>query len=145
MANAAQSVKTLIQDMAEDREHYHVLNDLLIQQRELIIARRAAELGALNEKIMEHYQPLLRHSQQRHRLLEQLGLNANDQGMQRLITHLPATHRPSVSSLWHNLQLMATQCQATNDYNSTLMNMQQDILANLLNISAPENWLYQQG
>lgn len=30
MTNAAQSVKTLIQDMAEDRKHYHVLNDLLV-------------------------------------------------------------------------------------------------------------------
>ena len=47
MTNAAQSVKTLIQDMAEDRKHYHVLNDLLIQQRDHIIARRAAELDVL--------------------------------------------------------------------------------------------------
>lgn len=72
MTNAAQSVKTLIQDTAEDRKHYHVLNDLLIQQRDHIIARRAAKLDVLNVQIMACYQHLSQHSQQRYRLLERL-------------------------------------------------------------------------
>ncbi|CDZ84544.1 flagella synthesis protein FlgN [Citrobacter koseri] len=145
MTNAAQSVKTLIQGMAEDRKHYHVLNDLLIQQRDHIIARRAAELDVLNAQIMACYQHLSQHSQQRYRLLERLGINANAQGMQTLIARLPAAHQPSVSALWQSLQQQVAQCQATNEYNAMLMNMQQEILTNLLNISEPENWLYQQG
>ena len=145
MTNAAQSVKILIQDMVEDRKHYHVLKDLLVQQREHIIARRAAELDQLNAHIMACYQHLSQHSQQRYRLLDRLGINANAQGMQMLITRLPAAHQPSVSALWQHLQQQVVECQAINEYNGTLMNMQQEILSNLLNISEPENWLYQQG
>lgn len=48
MTNATQRVKTLIQDMAEDRKHYHTLTTLLEKQRHHIVARDAAALDALN-------------------------------------------------------------------------------------------------
>lgn len=145
MTNAAQSVKTLIQGMAADRQHYHALTQLLETQREHIIARRAAELEALNAQVMEHYQALSSNSQQRYRLLNALGIAASAEGMLSLIARLPAAHRTSVSTLWQELQRQATHCFTANEYNGSLMSMQQDILGNVLNVNEPENWLYQQG
>lgn len=145
MTNATLSVKTLVQEMIEDRQHYHVLTDLLEQQRQHIIARDTNALDALNTQIMACYQQLSLHSLQRYNLLNQLGINTNSEGMQTLITRLPAAHQRSVAALWHHLQQQATACQAVNEYNGTLLNMQQEILTNVLNASEPENWLYQQG
>lgn len=145
MTNAAQRVKTLIQDMAEDRKHYHALTTLIEKQRHHIIARDAASMDTLNEQIMALYQQLSQSSQRRYQLLAQLGINASTQGMKTLISRLPANHQASVSSLWEGLQQQAADCQMANEYNGALMNMQQEILGNLLNSSEPENWLYQQG
>ncbi|MEO3989852.1 flagella synthesis protein FlgN [Pseudocitrobacter cyperus] len=145
MTNAAHSVKSLIQGMVCDRQHYQALIQLLEAQREHIIARRASELDALNTQVMERYQQLSANSQQRYRLLNQLGIPATAEGMLSLISRLPASHRTSVAALWQALQQQANQCFAANEYNGSLMNMQQEILVNVLNASEPENWLYQQG
>lgn len=145
MTNATQRVKTLIQDMAEDRQHYHALTTLLEKQRHHIVARDAAALDALNVQIMAQYQLLSQSSQQRYQILNQLGIDANTEGMQALIARLPEVHRASVSALWQGLQQQALDCQTANEYNGALLSMQQDILNNMMNISEPENWLYQQG
>lgn len=145
MTNAAQRVKTLIQDMAEDRKHYHTLATLLEKQRHHIVARDATALDALNVQIMAQYQLLSQSSQQRYQILNQLGIDANTQGMKTLIARLPEAHQPSVSALWQGLQQQASDCQTANEYNGALLGMQQDILNNMLNSSEPENWLYQQG
>lgn len=145
MTNAAQRVKSLIQDIAEDRKHYHALTALLEQQRHHIVAREAVAMDAVNEQMMALYQQLSQHSQQRYQLLSQLGINANTEGMKTLIARLPATHQATISTLWQGLQQQAADCQTANEYNGALMNMQQEILGNLLNSSEPENWLYQQG
>lgn len=145
MTNAAQRVKTLIQDMAEDRKHYHTLATLLEKQRHHIVARDAAALDALNLQLMALYQQLSQSSQQRYQILSQLGIDADTEGMKTLIARLPDAHRPSISALWQGLQQQAANCQTANEYNGALLSMQQDILANVLNSSEPENWLYQQG
>lgn len=145
MTNATQRVKTLIQDMAEDRQRYHALTTLLEKQRHHIVARDAAALDALNVQIMAQYQLLSQSSQQRYQILNQLGIDANTEGMQALIARLPEAHRTSVSALWQGLQQQASDCQTANEYNGALLSMQQDILNNMMNTSEPENWLYQQG
>lgn len=145
MTNAVQSVKTLIQGMAADRQHYHALLRLLETQREHIVARRAAELDTLNAQVMEQYQHLSINSQQRYRLLKSLGIPASAEGMQSLIARLPPANRTPVAALWQDLQQQATRCFSANEYNGSLMSMQQEILLNVLNVNEPENWLYQQG
>ena len=145
MTNAAQRVKALIQDMTEDRKRYHALTTLLEKQRHHIVARDAASLDVINEQIMALYQQLSQSSQQRYQILGQLGIDPSTEGLKMLIARLPAAHQSSVSALWQSLQQQAADCRIANDYNGALMSMQQEILGNLLNASAPENWLYQQG
>ena len=145
MSNAAQRVKGLIQDLAEDRKRYQTLTGLLENQRHHIVARDAAALEEVNQQIMALYEQLSKSSQQRYASLNALGITPGSEGMTSLIARLPAAHRPTVSALWQGLQEQALTCQSINDYNGALMNMQQEILGNLLNSSEPGNWLYQQG
>lgn len=144
MTNAAQRVKALIQGMTEDRKHYQTLGEMLMEQRHHIIARNAASLDSVNAQIMALYQQISHNSQQRRRLLEQLGITASGEGMKTLIARLPSSHQAPVAALWQTLRKQVEDCQHRNEYNGTLMNMQHDILQNLLNSSEPENWLYQQ-
>lgn len=144
MNNAAQRVKTVIQELAWDSQRYQALNDLLEQQRDHIIMRRTEELNTVNVQIMAHYQLLKTSGQQRYKLLEDLGIQPSSYGMQTLISRLPAPHRQNVSGLWRTLLQQAANCHTANEYNGELLNMQQDILGNLLNAGEPENWLYQQ-
>jgi flagellar biosynthesis protein FlgN len=144
MSHAAQRVKAIIQGLAQDSQHYRTLRTLLDQQRLHIIARDAAELDAVNARIMTLYQQLSHSSQQRYQWLDALGIQASNYGMQSLISRLPVTHKPQVSALWHDLQQQAAACRTQNEANGALMHMQQEILTSLLNIGEPENWLYQQ-
>lgn len=144
MSNASLCVKQLIQDMVSDRKYYVELNELLEEQRLLIIARQAAELDALNARLIEIYQHLSKNSQQRHALLQQLGVPSGPRGIKALFAKLPAPHNGKVNALWQDLEQQASRCHSTNESNGILLNMQQEILTNLLNTSEPENWLYQQ-
>ena len=144
MSNASLCVKQLIQDMIDDRKYYRALNELLEKQRLLIVARRSAELDALNAQLIEIYQRLSQSSQQRHRLLETLGVPSGPQGIKALFSRLPAPHSGKVNALWQELEAQAKRCHNANESNGILLNIQHEILMNLINSSEPENWLYQQ-
>lgn len=144
MSNANLCVKQLIGDMITDRQYYIALNELLEQQRLLIIARKVTELDAVNQQLIEIYQHLSLSGQQRHALLQQLGVPSGPQGIKALFARLPVTHKTKVNALWDSLEVQATRSKNLNESNGTLLGMQQEILQNLMNASEPENWLYQQ-
>lgn len=144
MSNVNLCVKQLISDMITDRQHYIALNELLEQQRLLIIARNSTELDAVNEQLIGIYQHLSQSGQQRYALLQQLGVPSGALGIKALFARLPVTHKTQVSALWDSLEAQATRCKTLNEGNGTLLGMQQDILQNLINANEPENWLYQQ-
>ena len=145
MSNAAQCVKTLVQGMVEDRETYGSLKALLSDQRQWLIARDTAKLEELNPQLIACYEQLSHNSKQRYQLLTQLGIPVGTPGLRTLFSRLPAAHQKQLTTLWGSLEQVAAECKALNDRNITVLTMQQDILQNLLNISEPENWLYEQG
>lgn len=144
MSNAAQCVKTLVQGMVEDRETYGSLKALLSNQRQWLIARDTAKLEELNPQLIACYERLSHNSRQRYQLLTQLGIPVGTPGLRTLFSRLPATHQHQLNGLWDALEQVAAECKALNDSNIAVLSMQQEILQNLLNISEPENWLYQQ-
>ncbi|MBZ6397208.1 MULTISPECIES: flagellar protein FlgN [Pantoea] len=145
MSNAAQCVKMLVQGMIEDRETYTTLKTLLADQRQWLIARDAAQLDLLNPQLMSLYEKLSHNSKVRYQLLTQLGIPVGAPGLRTLFSRLPAQHQSQLNRLWDSLEQIAAECNALNDSNIAVLSMQQEILQNLLNISEPENWLYQQG
>lgn len=144
MSNAAQCVKTLVQGMVEDRETYASLKILLADQRQWLIARDAARLDILNPQLIAHYETLSQNSKQRYQLLTQLGIPVGSPGLRTLFSRLPAQHQQQLNALWDSLEKVAAECKVLNDSNIAVVSMQQEILQNLLNISEPENWLYEQ-
>lgn len=144
MSHAAQCVKTLVQGMVEDRDTYSKLKTLLADKCQWLIARDTATLDKLNLQLIACYEQLSHNSKQRYQLLTQLGIPVGTPGLRTLFSRLPAAHQTQLSTLWGSLEQVATECKALNDRNLTVLTMQQDILQNLLNISEPKNWLYEQ-
>jgi FlgN protein. len=144
MSNASQCVKTLIQDMVADRSHYTLLLERLEAQREGIILRDVAALELVNLEIVSLYQQLAASGQKRHQLLKSVGIPSGAKGLKTLFARLPESWQSQVRTLWQELEGTAAACKMANDANGMLLNMQNDILQNLLNVSEPENWLYQQ-
>ncbi|WP_368543894.1 flagellar export chaperone FlgN [Enterobacter soli] len=144
MSNAAQCVKMLVQGMVEDRDTYTSLKTLLADQRQWLIARDAAQLDVVNPQLMAHYEKLSHNSKQRYQLLTRLGIPVGSAGLRTLFSRLPAQHQSQLNALWTSLEQVAAECNALNDSNIAVLTMQQEILQNLLNISEPENWLYEQ-
>lgn len=144
MSNAAQCVKTLVQGMVEDIDTYRRLKTLLAGQHQWLIARDTAQLDSLNPQLMSLYEQLSHNSKQRYQLLTRLGIPAGAPGLRTLFSRLPETHQKQLTALWTSLEAIAAECKALNDRNIAVLSMQQEILQNLLNISEPENWLYEQ-
>lgn len=144
MSNAAQCVKMLVQGMVEDRDTYTALKNLLADQRQWLIARDAARLDVLNPQLMALYEKLSHNSKTRYQLLTQLGIPVGAPGLRTLFSRLPEQHQKQLNNLWDGLEQIAAECNALNDSNIAVLSMQQEILQNLLNISEPENWLYEQ-
>lgn len=144
MSNAAQSVRTLIQGMVDDRNHYNQLKTLLTDQRQFLIARNAQALETLNASIFTVYEQLLENSKQRYKLLTRLGIPAGAHGLRTLFTRLPAANQSQLNTLWDSLEQLAAECKTLNDRNGMVLAMQQEVLQNLFNVGEPENWLYRQ-
>lgn len=144
MSNAAQSVRTLIQGMVDDRNHYNQLKTLLTDQRQFLIARNAQALETLNASIFTVYEQLLENSKQRYQLLTRLGIPAGAHGLRTLFTRLPAANQSQLNTLWDSLKQAAAECKTLNDSNGMVLAMQQEVLQNLFNVGEPENWLYRQ-
>ena len=145
MSTAAQCGTTLGPGIVEDRATFGKLKTLLADQRQWLIARDTAKLDQLNPQLIACYEQLSHNSKQRYQLLTQLGIPVGTPGLRTLFSRLPAAHQKQLTTLWGSLEQVAAECKALNDRNITVLTMQQDILQNLLNISEPENWLYEQG
>ncbi|WP_439411914.1 flagellar export chaperone FlgN [Enterobacter ludwigii] len=143
MSNTSQWVKSLIQDMVTDRNHYTLLREKLTAQRESMILRDIPALERINNEIIALYQQLAANSQQRYSLLKQLGIADGEKGLLTLFSRLPVNVQNQVRQLWLELESIANTCKITNDANGMLLNMQNDILHKLINTGDPENWLYQ--
>lgn len=139
---AAQQINRLIQDIVQDRKNYISLGALLEQQRQTFMKHDAPALDALNEQLLTEYQRLQYSANVRQQTLQQLGLTADNQGLQTLFTRLPAPHREKAAALWGDLQQRATRCKQLNERNGMLLNMQQELMSDLLNAGESGAFLY---
>lgn len=142
MMTPGQYLTLLVQGMAQDRQSYQQLRQLLDDQRTLLLARDAVKLIGLNEALMEHYQILSASASQRQQLLRALKVNPDKPGLMGLFARLPEDQRVKVSALWASLENLASECQHLNERNGIVLHMQQEIMGHLVNADRPDAFLY---
>ncbi|MBM7072866.1 flagellar protein FlgN [Shewanella sp. 202IG2-18] len=127
-------VRALIEGINRDISGYNKLAKLLEMQRQLMLDRD-------NDKLSEHSQQqqalcelLKKNAVYRSQLLSNLGLPANNIGMERLINALPAPGKGKALILWQGLVSQIEHSQQLNDANGELLAGQMQVINKLLNI-----------
>lgn len=141
MSIRLQQVKALLQGIREDDALYDSLRELLQRQRICMIRRANEELLAVNDEIMQCYERLNCHSQQRHSLLKLLNVSVNRDGLAQVFSWIPAIHKAAVQQLWQRLEQKAERCKAYNEKNGELLIRQYEFIQSFLGSEA--DFLYQ--
>ncbi|MCG7584093.1 flagellar export chaperone FlgN, partial [Photobacterium sp. OFAV2-7] len=117
MASQAELVKALLSELALDVKSYQQLERQLQQQETLLVNRDSQALLTHNAELQQLMQQLGERAQRRCEYLESLGVSADDTGMKRLLSALPAQYRQQGNALWQQLYELTLQCQARNNSN----------------------------
>ncbi|MGR5148926.1 flagellar export chaperone FlgN [Photobacterium alginatilyticum] len=132
MASQAELIKALLSELALDVKSYQQLERQLQQQETLLVNRDSQALLTHNAELQRLMQQLGERAQRRCEYLESLGVSADDTGMKRLLSALPAQYRQQGSALWQQLYELTLQCQARNNSNGRLLAQQKQMIDKLL-------------
>ena len=131
-------IRALIEGINRDINGYAKLAKMLEQQRTLMLDRNNDKLSEHNQQQQALCELLKKNSVYRSQLLSNLGLPANNLGMERLIAALPAPGKTKVLNLWQKLVAQIEQSQSLNDANGELLANQMQVINKLL----PNNQLF---
>ena len=126
-------VRALIEGINRDINGYSKLTKMLEQQRSLMLERNNDELSEHNKQQQALCELLKKNAVYRSQLLSNLGLPANNIGMERLIQALPAPGKDKALQLWQKLVKQIEHSQSLNDANGELLASQMQVINKLLN------------
>lgn len=135
--NKINAIKIFIREISTDVNDYQALLKVLNTQHTLMTQRDSVRLEQIATKYQNYLAKLENRAAQRSQLLITIGVSSDPQGVEKLITALPDSIGRPLRSNWDKLQIIVQQCQAQNERNSTLLSMQQGILSELTQQSAP--------
>ncbi len=129
-----ETVRALIEGINRDMSGYNKLSNMLEQQRKLMLERNNEKLSEHNYQQQSLCELLKKNALYRSQLLSNLGLPANNIGMERLINALPTPGKEKALALWQGLVSQIEQSQQLNDANGELLANQMQVINKLLNI-----------
>lgn len=123
----------LLQDLVHDRLRYITLKNLLEEQRMLLLERNSEKLETMSEQLIDIYISLSESAERRSACLSSLGVTANTEGFNTLISKLDAEKKSKISQLLTDIKQQAQLCQQKNEINGIILQMQQDAISKLTN------------
>ncbi|WP_440875233.1 flagellar export chaperone FlgN [Thalassotalea sp. PLHSN55] len=132
MSQIKQTIQLLVAGIKEDLTHFQRYHQLLIEQQSLMQQHNSEQLMLLNKRHEKYHHALLQQSNKRKKLLLELGLSADDAGMDAVISALSAKPAAQVQQMWHALKNLVAQCQQQNQRNGELLASQQQLLNKML-------------
>jgi Flagellar biosynthesis/type III secretory pathway chaperone len=130
--NTQSQVKTLLLELQQDVVDYRRLEGMLREQKTLLIQHDSAGLTLLHQKQTPLLEQLSGRAAARTQLLQKLGLQADDKGMEKLLGKLPAPLSLKANQLWQELHQLLQRCQAHNNWNGRLLAGQMELIHSLL-------------
>jgi flagella synthesis protein FlgN len=129
--SAVEHLKAIVQAIREDIACCGELVPLLTEQQRLLARHDGEALDPVGAQITSRLQVLEGHGQERVQRLRALGLEPNQQGIQTLITKLPASVSEQLREAWHQLEMGLARCKALNERNGELLASQRMALAEI--------------
>ncbi len=129
----------------EDLQHFNAqltqgiavleqLENLLSSEREALSQRELEQIQELSEKKQTLIGQYLELNRQRVELLERLGLEASDAGVQQLINQASPAAQPVLLSSWQKIQDKLESLQSANQINNQVANRNLKNVEQLLSI-----------
>lgn len=128
-------------DLEQDCSDYRALRALMGELYERLLERDCAEIERLNLQITLHVEAIALRAQRRSKVLAAFGLQADADGMRRLLASASGALSQSLQQHWQQLGALAVQCQQLNGHNGQLLAMHHDVLHQLL-AGSPDARLY---
>ncbi|AWT12008.1 flagellar protein FlgN [Stutzerimonas frequens] len=119
-------------DLEQDGDDYLALRDLMQALYAFLLERDSSEIDRLNLQITTRVETLALRAQRRAKVLGAFRLQADGEGMQRLLGCYPGDQAARLRTLWQKLGALASQCQQINERNGKLLAMHHEILGQLL-------------
>ncbi|MCQ4297142.1 flagellar protein FlgN [Pseudomonas stutzeri] len=119
-------------DLVQDCEDYLALRDLMQALYAFLLERDSVEIDRLNLQITTRVETIGMRAQRRAKVLSAFRLQADAEGMQRLLGSYPAEQAMRLTQSWQQLGALACQCQQINERNGKLLAMHHEILGQLL-------------
>ena len=147
MTDRREQLLTLVErDILQDRADYLSLRGLMQELYGHLMARDTARIELLNQQIETLVEAVRQRAERRSKTLQAFRLEADADGMQRLLASYPPSRRNHLLQSWQQLGQLAGQCQRLNERNGQLLAMHNDILSQLLvGRQAEDGGLYRQG
>lgn len=130
--NARDAAKTLLTDVASDRNDYRVLEQLLEQQFAAALQHDADAIGQINARIEVLLARLDEHRRVRPTLVAALLGPSVPLSMDAVIARLPVAPAAALGNWWSELQRAVGRCKELNARNGRLMSSQQEIMQRVL-------------
>ncbi|WP_174873889.1 flagellar protein FlgN [Vogesella oryzae] len=130
--SAREAAKTLLADVASDRNDYRVLEQLLEQQFAAALRHDAAAVADINQRIEPLLARLDAHRRLRPTLAAQLLGAGRAVSMAAVIDMLPEVPSTALAGWWRELEQAVRRCKELNARNGRLMSSQQEIMQRVL-------------
>ena len=119
-------------DLEQDCTDYLALRELMGELYERLLERDGAEIERINLQITLRVEALGVRAQRRSKVLAAFGLQADADGMCRLLASASGTLGQALQAHWQRVGELAGQCRQLNERNGVLLAMHHDILQQLL-------------
>ncbi|WP_428775215.1 flagellar protein FlgN [Vibrio sp.] len=126
-----QSIQNFIRTIGQDIQHYRRLVPLLEQQQKLYLQFDGRALSDNLRRQTPLLQQMQQTASQRSSSLRQIGLAADEKGVQRLLNALPTPLKNQVANQWRELQRLVSRCQQLNQQNGHSSANFHEMLVNL--------------
>lgn len=141
MSQSQKLLTIVANDIQQDCSDYLSLRDLLQELYQHLLERDAAQIEALNQRIVALAESAQVRAERRAKILGAFRLTQDAEGMQRILASYQPPLRDRLQQAWNELGQLAAECKRLNERNGKLLAMQHDILSQLLG-NGSESQLY---
>jgi flagella synthesis protein FlgN len=140
MSKVRQFIIALISGLKEDIKNYSRFHELLHKQQSLMQQHNSEALITLNQEHSILLEVIREQAIRRKQLMDNIGVTADNAGMEKILAALDAKSSPQVAMLWDKLKQLTHHCHDQNEVNGRLLALQSELLNKVLNTQPQDEY-----
>ncbi len=140
MSKVRQCIIALISGLKTDIKNYSRFHELLHKQQSLMQQHKNEELITLNQDHSILLETIREQAIRRKQLMYNIGVTADNAGMEKILAALDAKSSPQVALLWEKLKQLTHNCHNQNEVNGQLLALQSELLNKVLHTQPQDEY-----